>query len=295
MKKIKILIPVYNDWESLNKLLNEINFVIEKFDHIEFHCIVINDASTISCPEIKMPPKIKSLEIIDMEKNQGHARCIAFGIRHLSQREDFDYLILMDGDGEDRPEEIKLLVEKAFTHKNTSIVAKRIKRSEGVFFKTLYELHKLLTLIFTGKKVNFGNYSCLTRKDIKNLANQKSLWSSFSGSVKFHISQLETINSIRGSRYFGPSKMSFLNLIIHSLAIIAVFKRAVFFRSILLVFILFFLNKNSCLPYDGSFLILSSIILGIFNLTVFLISLRENEKQLVNSKNNVLGSKTYTQ
>ncbi len=295
MKKIKILIPVYNDWESLKKLLNEINVVIDKIDKIEFHCVVINDASTIDFPKIEIPSKIASLEIINIEKNQGHARCNAFGIRYLSQKEDFDRLILMDGDGEDRPEEIKLLVEKALIHKNTSIVAKRVKRSEGIFFKSLYEFHKLLTLIFTGKKVNFGNYSCLTKNDVKNLANQKSLWSSFSGSVKYHLPQLETINSFRGSRYVGPSKMSFLNLIIHSLAIIAVFKKTVFLRSVLLVFILWYLETNSFLPFEETLFIICSTILFIFNLIVFTVSFRENEKELINSEDNVESSKTYTQ
>ena len=107
-------------------------------------------------------------------------------------------------------------------------MAKRIKRSEGFLFQTLYRAHKLITFIFTGKKINFGNYSCLTKYDVKILSDKASLWSSFSGSVKHHLPQLETINSFRGSRYVGPSKMSFLNLIIHSLAIIAVFKKTVF-------------------------------------------------------------------
>ena len=69
-----------------------------------------------------------------MSENKGHARCNAFGIKYLSENTDLDYLILMDGDGEDRPEEIKLLVNKALSEPDKSVVAKRIKRSEGFFF-----------------------------------------------------------------------------------------------------------------------------------------------------------------
>ena len=95
--------------------------------------------------------KIRSLKILNMKKNKGHARCNAFGIRYINQNEKFDYLILMDGDGEDRAVEIKSLVNKIQTDSNISVVAKRVKRSEGLFFKFLYQMHKLITLLFTGK------------------------------------------------------------------------------------------------------------------------------------------------
>ena len=130
MKKIKILIPVYNDWESLFKLLDEIDKEIQSIDKTEFHCVVVNDSSTIKAPDIKVPRNISTLQIINMKKNRGHARCNAFGIRHLSKNLDFDNLIVMDADGEDRPEEIKMLAENAFSNLGVSVVAKRVKRSE---------------------------------------------------------------------------------------------------------------------------------------------------------------------
>ena len=106
----------------------------------------------------------------------------------------------MDGDGEDRPEEIKDLVEKIKENPNFSVVAKRIKRSEGFFFQSLYQIHKLITFIFTGKNINFGNYSILTRGDVEKLHSKASLWSSFSGSVKKNLKPLNEISSIRGLR-----------------------------------------------------------------------------------------------
>jgi hypothetical protein len=77
-----------------------------------------------------------------MKENRGHARCNAYGIRHLSKNDNYDFLILMDGDGEDRPEEIKLLVDKALLEPSKSVVAKRIKRSEGPLFQMFYRFHK---------------------------------------------------------------------------------------------------------------------------------------------------------
>ena len=137
MKKFKILIPVYNDWESLIKLLDEINKVVVAIKNAEFHCMVVNDASTIKPPNIKVPQNIKSLQMFNMKQNRGHARCNAFGIRYLSKKEDFDHIIVMDGDGEDRPVEIQFLVNKALEDEKVSVVAKRVKRSEGPFFQAL--------------------------------------------------------------------------------------------------------------------------------------------------------------
>lgn len=289
MKKIIILIPVYNDWESLNKLLSEINENIKSFSEINFECLIVNDASTVQPPELKKPGNFLSIELLNMKENRGHARCNAFGIRYVYQNKEFDNLILMDGDGEDRPEEIKNLIEKIKEDPILSVVAKRVKRSEGPFFQSLYQLHKLITFIFTGKNINFGNYSILTRNDVEKLYSKASLWSSFSGSVKKNIKSLNEINSIRGLRYFGPSKMSLFKLIIHSLSIIAVFKYQVFLRSTLMLIVLAYLNS-----YLGVLTIFFQISIVIFNLLIFIVSLREQEKDLLNSHNNLVGVKKIT-
>jgi len=289
MNKFKILIPVFNDWVSLEKLLQEININIKNIKNVEFECIIINDASTEKTPIINLPSNIKSIKLINMKKNKGHARCNAFGIRYLAKHDqDYDHVVLMDGDGEDRPQEIKNLVEKAI-YCNTSIVGKRIKRSEGVIFQLLYNLHKILTLISTGKNINFGNYSCLKKDDIKTLSTKKSLWSSFSGSLKKHILNLDSIDSIRGLRYFGPSQMSLYKLCIHSFSIIAVFKYEVFMRSVILLIITSYFNTNTSLSIS-----FFQLLLVFFNLVIYLVSRRENSEEFLNSDLNQESLKTYT-
>ena len=289
MKKIIILIPVYNDWESLNKLLIEINKNIKFFNNINFECLIVNDASITEPPELNKPSNFESIELLNMKENRGHARCNAFGIRHVFQNKKFDNLILMDGDGEDRPEEIRDLVEKINKNPNLSVVAKRVKRSEGLFFQSLYQLHKLITVIFTGQIINFGNYSILTKSDVEKLHSKASLWSSFSGSVKKNLKPLNEISSIRGLRYFGPSKMSLLKLLIHSFSIIAVFKYNVFLRSTIILIVLAYLNL-----YLENFIIFSQVLIVIFNLIIFVISLRENKKDLINSHSNLDNVKKIT-
>ena len=282
MKKVIILIPVFNDWDSLKKLLIEIEKNIKDLPEIIIECYVVNDASTIPSPKFKKPEIIKTLKILNMKANKGHARCNAFGIRYITQNEKFDYLILMDGDGEDRPSELESLIKEALENPNCSVVAKRVKRSEGFFFQFLYFLHKIITYFFTGKKINFGNYTCLTKKDAEIISSKPSLWSSYSGTVKKNLRNLLEINSIRGMRYFGPSKMSLFKLIIHSLSIIAVFKFHVFLRSIFIILLLFLLKS-----YLGIFTLVIATVLLIFNFIILAVSFREQKEDLFNSQENL--------
>ena len=279
MKKFIILIPVFNDWESLKKLLIEINDSIKDIKEVQFNCIVVDDCSTIKNKEIKIPPQINSIKIIHMKKNKGHARCNAFGIKYLSNSTDFDYLILMDGDGEDRPEEIQLLVEKVLNDPDKSVVAKRIKRSEGYLFQILYKIHRYLTLFTTGKLINFGNYSCLTKLDIKKLSDKASLWSSYSGTFKKYIGNYNEVNSKRGMRYFGPSQMSIFKLLVHSFSIMAVFKYRVFTFSVIYLVLLNYLG----FLIQFNFLFFQILII-LFNILIFIVSFREDKKKLENSQ-----------
>ncbi len=285
MKKYIILIPVYNDWKSVFKLIKNIDPIISDWNsHVSI--FIVNDASTEKVPNLDFNiNNIKLIKVINMKKNRGHARCNAAGLKYLSENEIFDYVIVMDGDGEDRPEELSLLFEKSKQYPNKTITANRIKRSEGLFFKLLYECHKILTYIFTGKFIKFGNYSFLPKNDVIKLVKEPSIWSSFSGSLTKIISEKASVPSIRGKRYFGPSQMNFFNLLIHSFAIIAVFRQSVIARSLLFViFYLFFIFNNI------SFITLLPVFfIIIFIFLIFKISYRENMNEFNNSLDNIIG------
>ena len=283
MKKFIILIPLYKDWKSVFKLLGNIDVEVKDWD-AEVSVLIVNDASSEERPKIQINfKKIKSIRVVNMKKNRGHARCNATGLKYLNEKEDFDYVILMDGDGEDRPEELNSLFVKSKENPSKTVTLNRIKRSEGPFFKLLYEFHKILTYVFTGKLIKFGNYSCLPKTDVAKLTNEACIWSSFSGSVTKVISNRISIPSLRGKRYFGPSQMNFFNLLIHSFSIIAVFKSTVIFRSILFIFIYLFLVSN-----DLSIITLIPVfVLFIFLFLIFKTSSRENIKELNNSLENI--------
>ena len=135
MNKIKILMPVYNDWRSVFMLLKNINSQVSTLSN-EFSVIIINDASTENRLDLSTDlNNLKSVQIINMKENKGHARCNAVGLKYINEKEDFDYAIPMDGDGEDRPEELSLLIKKIKEYPDTVVTANRIKRSEGFIFK----------------------------------------------------------------------------------------------------------------------------------------------------------------
>tara|TARA_B110000438_G_scaffold276510_1_gene298366 strand:- start:972 stop:1859 length:888 start_codon:yes stop_codon:yes gene_type:complete len=283
MTKIKILIPVYNDWKSLFKLLENIDNNISKWD-ADVSVLIVNDSSTDKRENIKSKfNSIRSIKVLNMKINKGHARCNASGLKYLVEKEDFDYVILMDGDGEDRPEELDLLFKKSKENPNKAVTANRIKRSEGFLFKLLYEIHKILTYVFTGKLIKFGNYSCLPKEIAARLIKESCIWSSYSGSVTKIIPNRVFVPSIRGIRYFGPSQMNLQNLLIHSFSIIAVFKNTVILRSILFLIIYLFLISNKI-----SIITLFPVVaIFIFVFIIYKISSRENIHELNDSLENI--------
>jgi glycosyltransferase involved in cell wall biosynthesis len=283
MKKIKILIPIYNDWQSVLELLKNINLHVSTLED-EFSVIIFNDASTEGRLEfLANLDNLKSVKIINMKKNRGHTRCNASGLKYINEKEDFDYIIPMDGDGEDRPAELKLLIEKTKDQPGTVITACRVKRSEGFIFKFCYLVHKYLILIFTGESIKYGNFTCLPKTIVNEMVNEPATWSSFSGSLAKIAKDRKTIPSERGTRYFGPSKMSFINLLKHSFSIIAVFKTTLLIRSILfLIAYLFLITGNisivTLIPVIGVIIMMISVII---------LSKRESISEFNNSLENI--------
>ena len=283
MKKYVILIPVYNDRESLTKLIENINSEIEGVNS-EISIVVINDASSQQIiDEYQNTENINSIEIINMKENRGHARCIASGLKYIYEKKEFDYVIPMDGDGEDRPEEIKEFINLIQNSNDKPIVGKRVKRSEGLFFKLCYEFHKIITLTFTGKSIKFGNFTCLPKITVEKLINEKATWNSFSGSLTKIENDLLEISSIRGDRYFGPSKMSFYNLIKHSLSIISVFRNTFLIRSgIFIILYIYLIKSNASIITSIPLIFLLIAVYSISNL-----ALRENKEEFDRSLENI--------
>ena len=153
MNNFVILIPSYNDWDNLNVLIPKIHNILKNKDK-SFSIIIINDASTIKNNlAFKSELCFKKIEILNLIKNVKAQNAITTALYYLKKKNYNGGIIIMDADGEDRPEELGDFFKKAQENPGMTITGNRFKRSEGILFKFLYEVHKLLTLIFTGKLI----------------------------------------------------------------------------------------------------------------------------------------------
>ena len=181
---------------------------------------------------------------------------------------------------------MKEVLKRRFKSKespNMTITGNRFKRSEGIIFKIFYQIHKIITFIFTGRLVGFGNFTCLPKKHVLQLVEKSYLWNTYSSSILRTISDRLSISSIRGKRYVLPSKMNFFGLFFHSLTIISVFRKQVIIRSIIfsILYLFFIFNKISTLTIFPLFCLL------IFVLIILKISLRANIKEFNLSLENI--------
>ena len=280
MKYYIILIPVYNDWRSVFKLIENIDLQI---NNETIDIVIVNDASTESFDNNqKQFSKINSVKIINLIKNGGHRKAIATGLKYCQENLEYDYIIPMDGDGEDRPEELKDFFNQVQETQPEVITATRVKRSEGFLFKFLYSMHKIFTHLITGKLIKFGNYTCLSKSAVSKLLTDGSVWLSYSGAVTKHFPQLSIIQSIRGERYFGPSKMSILGLILHSLRISTVFRENIFIRVVIVILIFGLLAY-----YSSAYFLIPSLAGWVFLFFIICLALDDDVRKLNNSLNNI--------
>ena len=287
MKKYIIIIPVYNDWQSVLKLIDNIDLQINS-QNVDI--VIINDASTETIDGTKRTySKINSVKILNLINNIGHCQGIASALQYCNTNLEFDYIIPMDGDGEDRPEELKKFFELTESLAPEVITANRIKRSEGTLFKALYVAHKFLTYIMIGKMVKFGNYSCLSKKAVGKILSTGSIWLTYSGSIIKNFSSIESISSIRGARYFGPSKMNFAKLVIHSLNISASFRETIFIRSTLLVMFFSYAAHET----TNSYFLIPAMLSWVFMLFMFYLSRKDDLKKLDASYLNIKNLTTF--
>ena len=226
---ILCLIPVFNDWASCTELLSEIAQLPQSYE-----VVLVNDGSTETFFTENLPKNI-SITCLNLTLNVGHQRAIAIGLAYIHYNfTDYDYVIVMDSDGEDCPSDTPVLVEKAKSEGFKKIIfAQRQRRTEGVVFKVFYVFYKTLFRILTGQKLNFGNFSCIPKDFLPKVIAQPALWNHYSGSIIKSKLPYTLIPLDRGTRYHGQSKMNIVSLIVHGLSAIAIYIEVVTVRLLL--------------------------------------------------------------
>lgn len=219
---IVVLIPVYNDWEAAGRLVSMLDGALAG---IPARVLLVDDGS--SEPASLGARPIRSLEAIDilyLRRNLGHQRAIAVGLHEIHSRMPCSAVVVMDGDGEDRPEDVpRLLAEFARLGGRAAVFAARTRRMESFLFQAFYRLYRALHWLLTGRAVRVGNFSVLAPEVLGRLMVMPELWNHFAAAVFRARVPVRTLALARGRRLCGASRMNFHALLLHGLAAISVF------------------------------------------------------------------------
>ncbi len=224
-KKITIIIPVLNDYESLNRLLNELADILKELKEVFFSVLIIDDGSAEKVT-IKKPASF-SVDILPLQRNIGHQKAIAVGLAYIKENLSVDKVLVMDADGQDRPEDAVVLLKESLKNPGHIIFAKRRSRQEGSGFRLFYRIYKFAFRILTGKRIAFGNFLVMPRSLLDKAVYYSEIWNHIAGGILKAGLPYSSVVTHRGKRYAGNSKMSFHSLLIHGLGAIAVFMEVI--------------------------------------------------------------------
>jgi polyisoprenyl-phosphate glycosyltransferase len=236
MLDLVILIPVYDDWAAFARLVREIDRRAADLP-ARVRVRAIDDGSgeessglSVLVGELE---HVDSVEVTRLVCNLGHQRAIAVGLVEVGASDDCDAVLVMDSDGEDRPEHVADLLAAHLERPEAIVVATRAKRSEGLIFKLFYVLYRFVFRLLTGRGISFGNFCLIPRRLLQRLVFMPEVWNSLASSVVRSKMPIVSVRTVRGTRYAGRSSMNFMSLLIHGLSMVSVYSDAVLVRMLL--------------------------------------------------------------
>ena len=268
-----LLIPVFNDWKSVNKLITKLNASLRINKKIKNEILIINDNSSEKINlNLKRLKSISKIKIISLKKNFGSQKAIAIGLSYLKSIKDDFFITVMDGDGEDGPTRVKTMLDVAKKNPNHIVVSNRKKREEAFLIIFLYKLHLIITFLFTFKWISFGNFSTFNKKNLRYLLSNNSSWYAHSSSVLKNC-KVKNLYFKREKRYYDKSKLGIFSLIEHSLRVNAVFYQNIFITTLIYLSIIFNL-------IDGNFKYIFLIGFLLYNFLIIFVKIKHWIKNL---------------
>lgn len=232
----RVVMPVFNDWVACGRLLENLDRVLGEHG-LRASVLLIDDGSTTAPTGLLMDaslPAIDRVDLLVLRRNLGHQRAISVGLAYLAEHAPDATVVLMDSDGEDDPADIPRLLQKYREDGGEKIVfAERTRRSEGLVFRTLYMLYKVVHRLLTGRGVRVGNFSVIPASRLRSLVVVPELWNHYAAAVFVSRLPFTTLPTHRGKRLAGESKMNFVGLVMHGLSAISVFSDVVGTRVLL--------------------------------------------------------------
>jgi glycosyltransferase involved in cell wall biosynthesis len=240
---VTVCIPVFNDWESVTRLLEQLNDVAPLLDP-EVRVVLVDDGSDEPPPErlsVSLPA-IARVDVLQLRRNVGHQRAIALGLAFVNRNCPSRLVVVMDGDGEDAPADIpKLLDACRATGFGKIVFARRRKRTEGLVFRLGYFAYRIVHYVLTGRGVSIGNFSVIPSTALAKVVGVSELWNHYAAGVIHARLPVTTVPIDRGHRIAGRSKMNFVSLVSHGMSAISVYGDVVGVRLLCLVSILLLL------------------------------------------------------
>lgn len=234
-RRLALITPVLDDWESFVTLVSELDTLFAARD-VSLRILAIDDGSRSRLefiPALVPDSCIVGIEVLHLALNVGHQRAIAIGLTQVVERDDVDAVLVMDGDGEDRPADIPLLLAAAEQNTDHVILAQRAQRSESRGFRVFYSLYKMFFRLLTGEAVSFGNFCLVPIAGVRHLVHMAELWNNFPISVLRSGLRRHLVPTSRGRRYTGTSKMDLTTLIVHGMSAMSVYTEVIFVRLLL--------------------------------------------------------------
>jgi hypothetical protein len=255
MQRVEIIIPVFNDTDSLYILLDKINKL--ESNSYTFSVTIVDDFSSKPIGEeieITNYDFINHISIVRLAKNCGHQVAIATGLREVSKNKP-NFILVMDGDGEDNPNQIIKLLNRS-VKENSIIVASRGDRYDSILFKLFYFVYIILFKIATGLKINFGNFSVIPAEILPSINALNTSAIHYPATLLKSQLNIVKLKIDRDKRYSGKSKMNLTSLINHGLRSFSIFNEQVISRllilsSSLLIFIFTSIGTIIALKING--------------------------------------------
>jgi len=228
MTNVVVCIPVFNDWQPVVTLLDQLDGVAATMKAV-VDVVLVDDGSTEVRPErLGRFRALRRVSVLRLRRNVGHQRAIALALTHLYATAHHDLFVVMDGDGEDAPQHVPLLVDQCLqSNARRAVFAKRAKRSEGWLFKLGYVGFKVVHRLLVGRKVEVGNFSVLPRCLVERLVAMSEMWNHYAAAVFHGRLPVDLVPVPRSKRLAGESKMNALSLVTHGLSAISVYSGVV--------------------------------------------------------------------
>jgi polyisoprenyl-phosphate glycosyltransferase len=220
--RVVITMPVYEDWDAALALCQKIDQVFQRHPSLLVGLLLVDDGSVLSTIPHELPFRpeaIESISILVLRCNLGHQRAISVSLAYMQQHWKGDAVVVMDSDGEDRPEDIPVLVEAmSKAPRPTAVFAERGKRLENAMFRFSYHCYRILHHVVAGRDIRFGNFSVLPWSHLDSLVVFPELWNHYAATFIKSRLPYNRVRSQRSVRLSGQSRMNFLSLVIHGVS-----------------------------------------------------------------------------